>query len=770
MNLRGPASRATVLAGCLCVSVANAQGIATDKLIDSITVTGERERAALDVPNPVASKTAADLRKENLVNPEDALRYVPNVTIRKRYIGDRNALIGGRSFSTLQAARGLVLVDGYLLSNFLGRFDAPRWNMISPEEIERVDVLYGPFSALYPGNSIGTTVAIRTRRPRALEVGLRTTAFGERFEEYGVNETFGGHQLSAFIGNRFANGSWLSLAANRQESTSHPMQYYAVSADASGRFPSVAEEALAVSGVRFDTDPRGRTRAIFGANAGAIDETVQDQVKLRAGHTFDADFEVEGFYAHWRNESSGENRTFMRDEAGREVWSGPVLANGIAFNIPLTALAPSERQERHSHWGATFRTTRKAGWNASLVFSKYRIDEDSTLEASVPDPLAVQGAPGTNVERDGTGWETLELQAVSGPMESALSLGTHTLSAGVHRNAYRLVNPIYATPDWRRRAGAVTQLIEGKTEIEALYLQDEWDFDGAWSLTLGARYEEWSAFDGVQRAGSSQIEYPSRQDSHLSPKASLAFTASDAWSVRLSAGRGVRFPTVAELFQGTATANSIIVNDPNLKPEMSDAVDLTAEHSADWGRLRISLFEDDVQDSIFAQTNVTVTPNVTNVQNVGRVRTRGIETAFTLDAFAAYALRLEGSLAYARSKIVENENFPVSIGNAWPRVPKWRGTLQVILQPNERWFASLGVRHSGRTYNRLENDDLNGQVYGGVSRFTTVDARVAYAFDTALEIALGIDNLTNERSYQVHPLPMRTGYVEARWSFKGDRR
>jgi iron complex outermembrane receptor protein len=122
-------------------------------------VTGERERAALDVPNPAASKTADDLRRENLVNPEDALRYVPNVTIRKRYIGDRNALIGGRSFSTLQAARGLVLVDGYLLSNFLGRFDAPRWNMISPEEIERVDVLYGPFSALYPGNSIGTTVA-----------------------------------------------------------------------------------------------------------------------------------------------------------------------------------------------------------------------------------------------------------------------------------------------------------------------------------------------------------------------------------------------------------------------------------------------------------------------------------------------------------------------------------------------------------------------------------------------------------------------------------
>ena len=132
-----------------------------------MTVTGARERR-LETPKTTASQTAEDLRAQNLVNPEDALRYVPNLTIRKRYIGDRNALIGGRSFSTLQAPRGLVFMDGYLLSNFLGRFDAPRWNMIAPEEIDRIDVLYGPYSAIYPGNSIGTTVVVTTRKPDEL--------------------------------------------------------------------------------------------------------------------------------------------------------------------------------------------------------------------------------------------------------------------------------------------------------------------------------------------------------------------------------------------------------------------------------------------------------------------------------------------------------------------------------------------------------------------------------------------------------------------------
>jgi iron complex outermembrane receptor protein len=184
----------TAFLSIAAVSLAHAQGVASDKLIDSITVTGERQRIELDVPAPTASKTADALRAQNLVNPEDALRYVPNVTIRKRYIGDRNALIGGRSFSTLQAPRGLVLMDGYLLSNFLGRFDAPRWNMISPEEIDRVDVLYGPFSALYPGNSIGTTVQVRTRRPEQRQLSVRTTAFGENFDQYGDSEDHSGYQ------------------------------------------------------------------------------------------------------------------------------------------------------------------------------------------------------------------------------------------------------------------------------------------------------------------------------------------------------------------------------------------------------------------------------------------------------------------------------------------------------------------------------------------------------------------------------------------------
>ena len=82
-------------------------------------------------------------------------------------------------------------------------------------------------------------------------------------------------------------------------------------------------------------------------------------------------------------------------------------------------------------------------------------------------------------------------------------------------------------------------------------------------------------------------------------------------------------------------------------------------------------------------------------------------------------------------------------------------------------MTSLGVRYSGETSNRLENDDINPDTYGGVSRFTFVDARVAYTTTSGIELALGIDNLTDEHAYQSHPYPGRTGFRRSALVIRG---
>jgi len=112
----------------------------------------------------------------NATDSEDALKYLPSLVVRKRYIGDFNhAVLATRASGTGNSARSMVYADGIMLSNPLGNGAtyAPRWGMVSPEEIERVDVLYGPFSAAYPGNSVGAVVDYVTRMPDKLEAHVK---------------------------------------------------------------------------------------------------------------------------------------------------------------------------------------------------------------------------------------------------------------------------------------------------------------------------------------------------------------------------------------------------------------------------------------------------------------------------------------------------------------------------------------------------------------------------------------------------------------------
>ena len=129
----GVSCRPLPLAAALALmpAFAQAQGIATEAQLKTISVTETRAQLDPNLPNSTASKTAKDLEEQNLFNAEDALRYMPSTTVRKRYFGDRNANVGGRSFGVTEPGRALVYLDGYLISTFLGRFDAPRWNMVN---------------------------------------------------------------------------------------------------------------------------------------------------------------------------------------------------------------------------------------------------------------------------------------------------------------------------------------------------------------------------------------------------------------------------------------------------------------------------------------------------------------------------------------------------------------------------------------------------------------------------------------------------------------
>lgn len=116
------------------------------------------ERARSDTPASVTVITGDDLRARQIETVADALREVPGLSVVRS---------GGRGGLTSVFPRGgssnytLVLVDGVRANTFGGAFDFAH---LSVANVERIEIVRGPQSALYGSEAIGAVIQVITRR------------------------------------------------------------------------------------------------------------------------------------------------------------------------------------------------------------------------------------------------------------------------------------------------------------------------------------------------------------------------------------------------------------------------------------------------------------------------------------------------------------------------------------------------------------------------------------------------------------------------------
>ena len=80
--------------------------------------------------------------------------------------------------------------------------------------------------------------------------------------------------------------------------------------------------------------------------------------------------------------------------------------------------------------------------------------------------------------------------------------------------------------------------------------------------------------------------------------------------------------------------------------------------------------------------------------------------------------------------------------------------------------ASVAARHGGPQYRTLDNSDVNGFTYQGVSKFATVDVRVVCRIDRRWTAAVGIDNLNDYHYWNFHPYPQRSYRAELKYDLR----
>jgi iron complex outermembrane receptor protein len=744
---------------------------APTKTLGVVTVTGGQPTSLpTQIPTTMEGSTQEQIEKTvNATDSQDAIKYFPSLLVRKRYIGDYNhAVLSSRASGTGNSARSAVYADGILLSNYLGNGATytPRWGMVTPEQIERVDVMYGPFSAAYPGNSVGAVVDYVTRMPKGFETHAKVSVFSQPFKLYGTDATYQGRQVSASMGNKSGDLSWW-LSVNSTDSEGQPLVF--VTRTVASGTPGNA--GTPVTGAVPGLNSRNQDWFILGTTTQY--RTRQDHMKVKLAYDITPTITANYLLGYWQNDSKGRPQTYLRNGAGTEVYSGVININGRSYTLAPTDFTATNEKLEHWMHGLSIKSHTKGTWDWEIAASLYDYGKDQSRRNSTALPNALNGGAGIITDLNGTRWNTLALKSTWRPEGLR---GAHIVDFGYQQENYRLrILQQNITGNWLTDPGmSLNTDAGGETQLQSLYAQDTWSFAPRWKAVLGLRAEQWQAQNGFTRkaAQPNSPAYQQREETYLSPKAALSYQWDNTTVLKASLGRAVRMPTVQELYGNTSTGNSQFINDPKLKPEKSWTSELSAEKDLANGLLRLTLFSENVRDALYSQTSFdsVANQNITRVQNVGRIQTHGLELAYNANDVLTRGLDLGASLTYARSRIKENQGFVTTpgdtIGKWQPRVPDWRATVVASYRFNERWDATYAMRYSGKQYNTLDNSDPNGSAYQGTSRFFTTDLRVRYQIAKQWTAAFGIDNLNNYQYWNFHPYPQRTYSLELKFDLK----
>ena len=708
----------------------------------------------------------------NLKDPEDAVKYMPSLFVRKRNDGDNQAVLATRTWGLSSSARTLIYYDDLLVSALIGNNNSgasPHWNLISPEAIARIDFLDGPFSAAYPGNSIGGVLLITSKMPDKPFAVAKETVSVMPWNQYGTKDTYVTSQTSAAAGNRDGKLSWL-LTASYLDSYQQPLTYTT--------FGTVFGVGPAnTTGTIAALSRTGGIANVIGTGALAHSQQTSENVRL----AYDISPLVQATYSFgiWNNHQTSNPQTYLTSTVtGTPTFGGQA---GFASNKYIWD------QTQMSN-AISLKSDTKGVYDFDLSASSYNYLQDIMYNPFTVAPTGVGYSQNGKITRnDGTNWQNGDAKGIWRPYGYD---GPQEISFGVHGDRYELNNPVYASTVWYATPSTGTgQLYSeglGETRTGALWVQDAWKIVPELKLTLGGRLETWRALDGfnvntiASSAGAITSTVPKNQPSlastNFSPKASLSYDPNKEWNITANFGEAYRYPTVTELYQNITVAGVATFANPNLTPEQDINGELNIERHWNDGRVRLTLFKEYVNNAIISQTtNVTnstggQTP-VTTIGNVDAIMMQGVELSADKNNVLLTGLQMFGSVTYVDSRILSDPTFVSTIGGTTavgkevPNVPQWRSTFGVTYRPNESWAYTVAVRYTGKQYATLDNTDVIQHVYQAFDPFLVVDMKIHYTATQNFAFDFGIDNIFNEQYFLFHPFPGRTYVLAGKYTF-----
>ena len=632
--------------------------------------------------------------------------------------------------------RNLILRDGIILND--PSTAHARFGGFYPEDLDRVEIVKGPFSSLYGGYAMGGVMNLITKTPEKRELVFRL-GYGSSWER---NEAWDDlKRVYISYGDRLRNKVSLFLSYGAQSTNGFPMELNVTR----------VRPPINITGYEETRTPTGVPAYLVGhrGETGWWD----DGITFKAQYEPKKDSKVHFSFIRNRYEHRNSNpETYLRDQNGNPVWNvpGPIPINESTFlsgGGGRTQIVYAFGLESIL-WGDL---------QMKMTFSYFKTEKDWYVT-----PL--QGATRFGCNQDPTRCGTVTTtpaQAQTIDVQFSLPiLGNQILTfGGSIRNESGRTDEEYLR-DWRDEESSAGLKYEsrGKDKTYALFVQDEIMLLNNLTVYIGFRQDWWKTYNGyVNEVGAIGYPrtYPSRSASSFSPKFALIYTPSQATTIRGSIGKAFRPPTILELYRDFTPPDRVLrMGNPFLKPEKVLSWDLSVERKLWLGaKASLTYFDNYLSDLIYYRD---LDPQRKQLVNVGKAESRGVE--FDIEQRFERWLRLFANITYTHSEIKENEASPRTIGCSLTYVPLWTVNSGVEFE-RSNFSASLVGRYVAKRYLNDDNSDRLNNVFGSLDPYFLLDVRVAYELTNSVKVSFTIDNVLNRRYYTWHKAPGRSWFA-----------
>jgi len=707
-----------------------AEKVGTTQLEEIVVTATRTEKDLSSAPGSVSVVNQKEIEKRNIQTIDEALNTLPGVFDRRA-----TGLVDPIPYIQLRGMPGsqrtLLLLDGVAIND---PFSGGQKDLVgvAPENVDRIEVVRGPFSSLYGGYAMGGVVNVLTKMPEKREITLKT-GYGSSMP--GTDGLDNMMRFYGSYGDKFLDNKLTTFISYGYRQTDG----YATDFDLAGVAPPSG-----ITGWSRTESATGSTRYLIGDKGDR--EWWDDSLTMKAKYDFCDTTNLSLSFTHATNQYEYVNqRSYLRDSSGNSVWSYP----GVSESSFLAG---------------------KYGWEG--ITSSVRFNTEFSplkvqVTAGVLDWLkswnTVPGSTATVSGGAGTMTDT-PLQAYNSEIQFTLPvMDRHILTFGTSIRHSDVDDIQHNLTDWRDKDSATTLIYEaaGQDIGYSIFMQDEIRLFDQLTAYVGFRQDWWTTYDGYANSVGAigyPIDFGSRSASYFSPKGSLVYKVLESTTLRSSVGQAFRPPTIYELYATfTGSYGTLYKSNPNLEPETTTSWDFGVEQKLWKGaKIEVTYFENYIKNLIYSSaTDATLT--VYDKYNAGKATSKGVELA--IEQNVAEWLKLFGTFTYTDSEITENSADPTSVGKKMTDTPDFMYSAGAYLKLG-RFSGSFTGRYVGKQYSTGSNIDTVNGVFGSYDPFFVADLKISYAFTPLTSLSFSVNNILNEQYYMYRKQPGTTWFME----------